>query len=257
MGQQRPLIFVTNDDGIDAPGLKALIDAVGEMGDVVAVAPDGPRSGQSSAITVGVPLRIKRHEDYNGVPMYSVSGTPVDCVKLGMHAIVKRQPSLVLAGINHGSNSGNSVIYSGTMGAVMEGCMLGIPSIGFSLTHHSWAADFAAGMPWVTGITRCVLDKGLPDGICLNVNIPARCEPQGVKVCKGAPGRWTEEYKDYVDPMGKPFYFLTGKYIPVNPDDQTTDLYWLDRGYVSVVPVRPDQTANDAIGTTESLFLGL
>lgn len=254
MAEERPLIFLTNDDGVDAPGLKALIDAVGGMGDIVAVAPDGPRSGQSSAITVGEPLRIKRHADYNGAQVYSVSGTPVDCVKLGMHALADRRPSMLLAGINHGSNSGNSVIYSGTMGAVMEGCMLGIPSVGFSLTHHSWQADFTPGLPWVTQISGKVLSSGLPDGICLNVNIPARCEPLGVKVCVAAQGRWTEEYKDYIDPMGQPFYFLTGKYLPDNPDDPSTDLYWLDRQYISVVPVRPDQTAAYAIPIVNSLL---
>ncbi|MCM1518581.1 MAG: 5'/3'-nucleotidase SurE [Pseudoflavonifractor sp.] len=254
MSEERPLIFITNDDGVDAPGLKALIDAVSGMGDVIAVAPAGPRSGQSSAITVGEPLRIRHHADYGGAGVYSVSGTPVDCVKLGMHALADRKPSMLLSGINHGSNSGNSVIYSGTMGAVMEGCMLGIPSVGFSLTHHSWQADFTPGLPWVTQISRKVLSSGLQAGVCLNVNIPARCEPVGVKVCMAALGRWTEEYKDYVDPTGQPFYFLTGKYLPDNPDDPSTDLYWLDRQYISVVPVRPDQTAADALPLVGSLL---
>lgn len=249
MASERPLIFISNDDGVEAPGLKYLIDYVKKFGDVIAVAPAGPHSGQSSAISIDKPLRIKRHADYNGAQIYSVTGTPVDCVKLGLHAIAPRRPDLLLAGINHGSNSGNSTIYSGTMGAVFEGCMVGIPAIGFSLTTHSWEADFSGCEDWVPEIVEKVLAGGLPGDVCLNVNIPARCRPRGVKLCHAARGHWSEEYQEYADPMGKPFYFLTGRFTPDNPDDDAADIYWLDREYITIVPVRPDQTAFDAIDT--------
>ena len=247
MDNQKPLILVTNDDGVHAPGLHHLINCVNEIGHVVAVAPDGPRSGQSSAITVDMPLRITRHTAYDHAEVYSVSGTPVDCVKLAMHAILPSTPHIIISGINHGSNSGNSIIYSGTMGAVMEGCMLSIPAVGFSLLHHSIAADFSHTTPFVKEIVQRVIQHGLPQQVCLNVNIPAKCQPKGIKICQAAPGRWTEEYADYIDPQGRKFYMLTGKYVNTDPDNPAYDNYWLDREYVSVVPVRPDQTCPSAL----------
>ncbi len=254
MEKSRPLILITNDDSIDAPGLKRLIDVARPLGEVVAIAPSEPRSGQSSAITVNSPMRIVPAEEYNGVTIYTVNGTPVDCVKLGMHAVMSRKPDLILSGINHGSNSGNNIIYSGTMGAVLEGCMLGIPSVGFSLLHHSLKADFTYATPFVDEITRRVIDRGLPDGICLNVNIPSRCKPEGVKVVRAAHGHWTEEYARYEDPHGKPFYWLTGRFVNAEPGNPETDEYWLDRKFVTVVPARPDQSALDAISSVESLL---
>lgn len=254
MAAERPLIFISNDDGVDAPGLRCLIDYVWQFGDVIAAAPSGPHSGQSSAISIDKPLRIKRHADYKGARIYSVSGTPVDCVKLGLHALAPRRPDLLLAGINHGSNSGNSTIYSGTMGAVFEGCMVGIPSVGFSLTTHSWDADFSGCEDYIPEIVKKVLTKGLPKNICLNVNIPARCRPQGVKLCHASQGHWSEEYQEYTDPMGNPFYFLTGRFTPDNPDDNGADIYWLDRKYITIVPVRPDQTAMDMMDAVATLL---
>lgn len=245
--EKKPLIFITNDDGINAPGIHLLIDLVADMGRVVAVAPDGPNSGQSSAITVNKALRITRHDPYNSAMMYSVSGTPVDCVKLGLHAVVHETPALILSGINHGANSGNSVIYSGTMGAVLEGCMLGIPSVGYSFLSHDEAADMNACRDIVRAITPKILAAGLPHDICLNVNIPKVHETAGMKVTRAARGYWTEEYADYSDPHGRPFYWLTGSFHNEEPDNHETDLYWLDRGYATVVPTRPDQTAADGL----------
>ncbi len=247
MQHRRPLIFLSNDDGIGAPGLNYLIETVKPLGDIVVVAPDGPQSGKSSAITVDRPLRLTIHSDQPGLKICSVDGTPVDCVKLGLHAAVNRRPDIIIGGINHGSNSGNSVIYSGTMGIVMEGCMVGIPSVGFSLLHHSIAADFTACGQFVTEIVTKILTGGLPDHICLNVNIPASCTPKGMKVTEASRGHWTEEYADYTDPSGHPFYWLTGHYVDDDPDNPDTDNYWLDREYVTIVPVLPDQTAREAI----------
>ena len=241
MTHTRPLILVTNDDGVHAPGLHKLIEAARIHGDVIAVAPDLPQSGMSSAITVNSALLVKDHHGYSeGIRVYSVNGKPVDCVKLALRSITPRRPDLVLSGINHGSNAGNSVVYSGTMGAASEGCLARIPSIGFSLTNHSMTADFGPGLPFIDTIIRSVLASGLPDGICLNVNIPARCEPLGIKVVRAARGYWTEEYKEYTSPHGQPFYWLQGDFVNIDEGDSETDEYWLGRQYVTVVPYRPE-----------------
>ena len=243
----RPLILISNDDSINAPGLLRLIDYVNSLGDIIVVAPEEPHSGISSAFTVTEALRIKSREDYNGARLFSVNGTPVDCIKLGLHAVTPRKPDLMIAGINHGSNSGNSIVYSGTMGAVIEACMEGIPSVGFSLTHHSIKADFSLAAPMITSIAAMVLERGLPHGVCLNVNIPARVVPNGIKVCRAARGRWADGYNRYLDPHGNPFYMLKGRFINEDPDAEDTDEYWLARNYISVVPVSPDMTDMSAV----------
>lgn len=238
----RKLILISNDDGVEAPGLHRLIETVSELGDVIAVAPAQPHSGQSAAMTFNEPLRIQEHPDMAGAKVYSVTGTPVDCVKVAMRNIVPRKPDLVLAGINHGSNAGVNVIYSGTMGAVQEGCVQGVPSVGYSLLHHSLAADFSHCLPYVRRITERVLAEGLPGGVCLNVNFPAKVEIEGLKVVRAARSHWTEEYKEYVDPHGAPFYWLTGGMVNEEPEADDTDLYWLDRHYATIVPVMPDRS---------------
>lgn len=254
MIETRPLILITNDDSIAAPGLRRLVDCMPADVDIIVAAPAEPHSGQSSALTVGAPLRIREVPDYGRARMFTVTGTPVDCVKLAMDAIVPRRPSLVLAGINHGSNSGCNVIYSGTMGAVLEGCTLGITSAGFSLLHHSMAADFTMGLPFISRIVAGLLENPLPAGICLNVNIPARVVPEGVRVCRAARGHWTDEYARYTDPSGNPFYWLTGHFVNEEPDAADTDEFWLGKKYISVVPVKGDMTAIGYIPTASKLF---
>lgn len=256
---KRPLILICNDDGIAAPGIHVLARIAGQYGDVYVVAPDAPQSGMSSAMTVNSPLRIISHEniDYaDNVNLYSVTGTPVDCVKIAMHNILPRRPDLMLCGINHGSNAGNNLIYSGTMGAVMEACMVGIPAVGYSLMHHSMKADFSEAVPFIEDITKAVLTKSLPDGVCLNVNFPAKVKIEGLKVARSAKSHWTEEYKEYIDPHGKPFYWLTGDQVNDEPEATDTDLYWLGRNYATIVPVTPDQT-NIAVIPAVSAVLGL
>lgn len=247
-------ILITNDDSINAPGLRALVDCARGFGDITVVAPVQPQSGQSSALSVNKPLRINRLEDYNGARMYTVSGTPVDCVKLALDAIFPVKPDLLLSGINHGSNSGNAITYSGTMGAVLEGTTVGIPSIGFSLLHHSLKADFSLSMSFVTEITAKTIANPLPPHVALNVNIPARVVPHGIRACRAAHGHWSEEYERYTDPSGNPFYWLTGRFINEEPDAVDTDEYWLEKGYISVVPVTPDQTAVACIADTTKIF---
>ena len=250
----KPLILITNDDSIEAKGLRHLVDCVRTMGDIYVVAPNQPHSGQSSAFTVNAPLRIIEHPDYNDAVMRSVTGTPVDCVKLAMHHVLPRRPDIILSGINHGSNAGNSIIFSGTMGAALEGCMLGIPSVGYSLLHHSLKADFSECTPYITDITGRVLAEGLPDGVCLNVNFPAKVKIEGAKVVRAARSHWTEEYQEYTDPHGKPFFWLTGRIINEEPENADTDLYWLDRHFATIVPARADQNATDAINDISSLL---
>lgn len=240
---KRPLIFISNDDGVCAPGLHRLIDYVKDLGDIIVVAPEDAQSGMSSAFNVDKALRVCEHEDYNGARIFSVKGTPVDCVKLGLYAVAPRRPDIMLAGINHGSNSGNSIIYSGTMGAVLEACMEGIPSVGFSLLHHSIKADFDLSSAFITEITSKVLEEGLLKGICLNVNIPAKVVPAGVRACRAARGHWSDGYCRYLDPQGNPFYLLKGRFINEDADATDTDEYWLARNYISVVPITPDMTS--------------
>ncbi len=248
------LILITNDDGVNAPGIHKLCDFVSHLGEVYIVAPAQVQSGMSSAITVSSQLTISRHDDYNGAQVFSVTGTPVDCVKLALHCIVPRKPDLVLSGINHGSNSGTAVTYSGTMGAVLEGCMAGIPSVGFSLLHHSLKADFDLSAAFITEIVEKVIKDGLPPYCCLNVNIPALMVPKGVRVCRAARGHWSEEYVRYFAPDGSPFYRLTGRFCNEEPEATDTDEHYLSEGYISVVPVTPDQTDFPAISALAGEF---
>lgn len=248
MKQRRPLILVVNDDGVEARGIRHLAQLASRFGDVCVAAPATPQSGQSSALTVGGPLYVYPQPSWGeNIMVTSVTGTPVDCVKLAMHAVVDRKPDLLLSGINHGSNAAVNNIYSGTMGAVMEGCFLDIPSIGFSLLSHDPQARFDHCDEAILGIIGAVLSNGLPKDVCLNVNFPKECELEGVKVVKAARGYWTEEYKEYTTPSGTPFYWLTGRFHNEEPDNPATDEYWLARNWGTVVPVRPDQTAADAV----------
>lgn len=251
---ERPLILLTNDDSVNAPGIHALADCMAPHADIYIVAPAEPHSGQSAALTVGAPLHIREREGREGIRVFTVSGTPVDCVKLALHTIVPRKPDMLLSGINHGSNSGTAITYSGTMGAVLEGCMEGIPSVGFSLLHHSMKADFTLGIDFVRGIALNVLENGLPQGVCLNVNIPAKVRPEGVRVCRAAKGHWSEEYKRYLDPSGNPFFWLTGRFVNGEPQATDTDEYWLSHRYISVVPVTPDQSYIPAIKELSKRF---
>ncbi len=243
METKKPLIFVSNDDGIFANGVHCLIDRLLQFGDVVAVCPDSPRSAQSMALTVNSPLRVTQVDDYHGAKMYKVNGTPVDCVKLSMHNVLPRIPDLAVSGINHGSNASINVLYSGTMGVAFEGCAFGIPSIGFSLTDHSPAADFEPCYPFIDAIVKGVLEHGLPEGVCLNVNIPnSATPPTEMRLTKSCKGNWTDEYREYIDPQGGKFYWLTGKFENEEPDNEDTDEWCLSHGIVSVVPVMLDRT---------------
>ncbi|MCB0395764.1 MAG: 5'/3'-nucleotidase SurE [Flavobacteriales bacterium] len=244
---EKPVILVTNDDGIKAPGLRCLIRVMREFGDVLVVAPDKPQSGMGHAITIHFPLRLVEVQ-IDGHSEYECSGTPVDCVKLAVNKILHRKPDLCVSGINHGQNSSVNVIYSGTMSAAVEGAIEGIPSIGFSLLDHSVDADFSEAEDVVRTVVRKVMKEGLPSGTCLNVNIPRKtAEPiKGIKVCRQALARYEEEFEERTDPMGHPYYWLTGVFKNYDHGEDT-DEWALSHHYVSVVPVQFDMTAHHGL----------
>lgn len=247
--EKKPLILVTNDDGIMAPGVRALVEVMKELGDVAVVAPDKAQSGMGHAITINSTLRINKSNIYNVLHEYSCSGTPVDCVKIAVNKILHRKPDLCVSGINHGSNSSISVIYSGTMSAAVEGAIESIPSIGFSLCDHSIDADFSAAKIVVRSIAQNVMKNGLPEGSCLNVNIPPLHidELKGIRVCRQAKANWIEELDERKDPSGNSYYWLTGSFQNFEKGNTETDAYALDNGFISVVPVQFDMTAHRAI----------
>ena len=245
--KNRPTILVTNDDGITAPGLRALVDAMQQIGEVVVVAPDSPQSGMGHAITIGKPLRLEKvafHGEFLG---YQCSGTPVDCVKLAVNKILHRKPDLCVSGINHGSNSSINVIYSGTMSAAMEGAIEGIPSVGFSLNNYSMEANFTACQHYAKIVARNILSSGLPVNTLLNVNFPdlSLKKIKGLKLCRQALAKWEEEFDERKDPRGRPYFWLTGKFRNYDKGEDT-DEWALKNGYVSVVPVSFDFTAHHA-----------
>ena len=245
----KPLILITNDDGITAPGIRCLIQIMNEIGEVVVVAPNSPQSGMGHAVTLNATLHCEPIHIDNGVQKeYSCSGTPADCVKIAKHEVLKRTPDLCVSGINHGSNSSINVIYSGTMSAAVEAGIEGVPAIGFSLLDYSWEADFEQARDFIKKIAMNVLQNGLPKGVVLNVNIPnLRKEAiKGIKICRQAKARWVEEFDRRTSPQGRVYYWMTGKFI--NEDTSTdTDEWALANGYISVVPIQFDLTANNAM----------
>ena len=240
-------ILITNDDGIAAPGIKALTEVMHELGEIFIIAPDSAQSGMGHAITINSTLELKHIPGFLGTEnAYSCTGTPVDCVKMGIHELMKTKPDLCVSGVNHGSNSSINVIYSGTMSAAVEGGIEGIPSIGFSLCDYSWDANFENIKPYIKKIALEVLEKGLPEGVILNVNFPKTDKIKGIKICRQAKAAWEEEFDKRTNPMGKEYYWLTGKFV--NHDNgEDTDEWALSNDYISIVPVHFDLTAYHAI----------
>lgn len=243
--KQEPVILITNDDGITAPGIKALTEAVVGLGKIVVVAPDKPQSGMGHAITIGEPLRLhKAAPIVDGVESWSCSGTPVDCVKLSVDKVLHRKPDICLSGINHGANNSINVIYSGTMSAALEASIESIPSIGFSLLEFSIEADFTAAKKYVRMIVEQVLkSKKINKHLCLNVNIPYVSEKliKGIKVCHQAYAKYEEKFDERKDPHGKKYFWLTGEFVNFDKSKES-DVWALKNNYVSVVPVQFDLT---------------
>lgn len=247
----KPLILVTNDDGITAPGLRMLIRLMRELGDVVVVAPDSPQSGMGHAITLDSTLYSKQvviDREHGAPKEYSCSGTPADCVKLALQELLPRRPDLCVSGINHGSNASINVIYSGTMSAAIEAGIEGIPAIGFSLCDYSWNADFTPSGGAIKQITREALKNGIPEGVVLNVNIPKTdgAAVKGIRICRQARANWKEKFDKRTNPSGRDYYWLTGEFELLD-NGEDTDEWSLSHGYVSVVPTQFDLTAHNAI----------
>jgi len=249
MQTKKPLILVTNDDGITSPGISALVEAMKEIGNVIVIAPDKPQSGVGHAITINATLRLNKTNYHKVQEEYSLSGTPVDCVKMATDKILKRKPDLCVSGINHGSNISINVIYSGTMSAAIEGAIDGIPSVGFSLMDYSINADFKASKEIAKIVAGNVLANGLPKDICLNVNIPPLhlSQIKGIKMCRQANASWKEEFDERKDPSGRSYYWLTGEFIDLEKEKKDTDVWAARNNYVSVVPVQFDLTGYSAL----------
>jgi len=253
---EKPLILISNDDGINAKGIKSLVDFVKDLGEIVVVAPSFPQSGMGHAITIHEHIRLDRSLSYGDLEAYECSGTPVDCVKLAKHFILKdRKPDLVLSGINHGSNSSVSVIYSGTMSAAIEGAMEGIPSVGFSLCNYDHDADFEACRPFVRKVVEASLKDNFPSHTALNVNFPnLNLENiKGIKVCRQARARWQEEFENRKDPRGRDYFWLSGNFTNLDAGDDTDEAA-LANGFVSIVPCHFDLTAYASLAKVNEMF---
>lgn len=247
---ERPLILVSNDDGITSKGIFTLVSVMKEIGDVVVVAPNSPQSGMGHAITVGETLRLEESKIFEGVRAFECSGTPADCVKMARHFVFKdnRQPDIVVSGVNHGSNTSISVLYSGTMSAAIEGAIEGTPAIGFSLCDFDHDADFSHTKEYIKKITLQVLSKGLPKGVALNVNFPAKqnANIKGIRVCRQANAKWVEDFDQRVDPNGRRYFWMVGNFVNFDKGEDN-DEWAIANNYVSVVPCQFDLTAHQAI----------
>lgn len=248
----RKKILITNDDGIHAPGIRYLIDIMKPLGDVYVMAPDSVRSGNGHAITFSKPLRVHCITEETYYHEYSCDGTPVDCVKLAEHVVLKAMPDLVVSGINHGSNSSINVIYSGTMAAALEGAIDGVPSIGFSLDTHKEDVDFSPYRDSIETICRYALESNMPKGIALNVNMPYLPQVKGIRICRQAHASWIQGFDSRQDPRGSHYHWLTGKFNSLD-DGTDTDIQAVEEGYVAVVPVQYDLTAYKAMPALKAL----
>lgn len=244
----KPLILITNDDGVHARGIQALAAIAREFGDVVVMAPDRNASGKSHSLSTDHPLRANHIHSEEGLDVYSCDGTPVDCVKLAAEHFCSRKADLVLSGINHGSNASINVLYSGTMGAAIEASNNGYPAIGFSLLNHSIHADFSPCEPYIRQLIHFALEQGLPPYVSLNVNFPklSAADIKGMRLCRESKAQWGDSFEKRIDPTGRAYYWLTGKFVcdDLEPD---TDEWALRNGYVAIVPISPDFTCRNAI----------
>ena len=256
VGKDDRLILLTNDDGLYAAGLRTLLEVMEEFGKVVLVSTMESQSGMSQALTVKTPLRVKLLEENERRRIYACNGTPTDSVKLAVNQLLERKPDFVVSGINHGANASVSVLYSGTMAAALEGCLYGICSVGFSLNSFSPTADFTVCKEYIRIVMKNLAEEPLPQGICLNVNIPAveAASIKGIMVCRQSKGNWKEEFEKRKDPMGKTYYWLTGFFNNHEPEAVDTDEWALANNYVSVVPVTVDMTAHGYIDTLKKRF---
>ena len=239
---ERKLILITNDDGYEAQGINVLAKLMSQLGDVLVVAPDSARSGAACSITPVQPIHLRFINEHAGIRRYACTGTPADCIKLAVGQICPRVPDLVVSGINHGDNASCSIHYSGTMGAVFEACMKSFPAIGFSLRTLHHQCDFSPYTDEILRIARFVLEKGLPQDVCLNVNFPEVPHLAGTRVCRMGRGIWVHEWAPANNPRGFDAYWLTGEFQNLEPDSSDTDYWSLDHGYAAITPIKLDMT---------------
>lgn len=243
----RPYLLISNDDGVTAPGIQFLVEALRSYADILVMAPDSARSGFSCSITSAQPITYKVLREEEGLTVCSCSGTPTDCVKMALNLFPDRRPDLIIGGINHGDNSSVNAHYSGTMGVAIEGALQGFPSIAFSLCDHRWDADFEPLRPYLVDFMYKSLALALPPFTCLNVNFPAVSKFKGVKVCRMAYSRWTKEVEERKHPWGGKYYWLVGENIELEPEATDTDRWALAHGYVAVTPTQLDVTAKELV----------
>ncbi len=254
MKERRPLILVSNDDGVTAKGLNELISYIRVFGDVVVVAPDSAQSGKACAVSASTPIHYREVHKEEGLEIYACSGTPVDCVKLAKNVLLNRNPDLLVSGINHGDNSAVNVHYSGTVGAAIEGCISAIPSLAFSLCNHDADADFSKTKSYIQQLVQLVLKEGLPQWTCLNVNFPEAVVYRGLKVCEQATGRWVKELEPCPRTRDKNYYWLSGNFQAQEPDNDKTDFWALHNGYVAITPITVEVTAHHYIEKLSDLL---
>ncbi|MDO4790036.1 MAG: 5'/3'-nucleotidase SurE [Porphyromonas sp.] len=245
--QKRPCILVSNDDGVFAKGLEELIIALKDLGDIVVVAPDGPRSGYSSAVTSSVPIHYSCVRRDPGLTVYSCSGTPADCVKLALNVILSEKPDMVVAGINHGGNQSICVNYSGTLGAAIEGTIFDIPSFAVSLIEGTQDSDYLQSCRYARAVARRLLKDGLPKGTYLNLNIPNVPLVRGMRLCSQADGKFYDEYVKHTTPMGKDVYWMAGLLMSHEPHNVDCDLSVIEKGFATLVPCKIDVTDYEAM----------
>lgn len=252
---ETPLILVTNDDGVGAPGIRKLVKIMNEIGDVIVVAPDSPQSGKGHAITINSTLHLEEIHLEGSQRDFQCSGTPVDCVKIAMDKVLDRKPDICVSGINHGSNSSINVIYSGTMSAAIEAGIEGIPSIGFSLCDFSYDADFDQAQDYIKQIVLQILEKPMDKGVILNVNIPKALKDdiKGIKICRQANAKWIEEFDERINPIGKKYYWLKGEFTNFDQGEDT-DEWALANNYISIVPITYDLTHHDYLSQLRQRF---
>ena len=251
----KPLILISNDDGYHAKGINSLIEMVRDYGDIIVCAPESARSGFACAFSATTPLRLKLRRESDGVQVWSCNGTPVDCVKMALAELCPRKPDLVIGGINHGDNASVNIHYSGTMGVTIEGCLKYIPSVAFSLCDYRDDADFSPLEPYVRKFVQRVLDEGLPQGICLNINFPLTVDGRyrGIRICRMAKGTWSNEVCKCHHPRGYDYWWMMGHYTNDEPEAEDTDNWALGHGYVAITPTRVDVTAYEAMENFKSL----
>lgn len=250
---ETPLILVCNDDGIFSPGIKALAEVADEFGDVEIIAPDRQQSAVGHAVTVSTPLRSRSFRIDGRFNGQAVTGTPADSIKLAHDQLLKRKPDLVVSGINHGSNAGINILYSGTVSAATEGTILGYPSIAVSCTDYDEDTDLSGARDAARKVIGYVLSKGLPKGITLNLNVPAG-PLKGIKWARQANSRYVEEFEGRVDPNNRSYYWMTGR-LQLLDEGEDLDINVIRKGYASLTPIQYDMTAYNLLKEVEDITL--